>query len=537
MRTINAKIRHLKPEHLYTVLIYFFVATSIFSTDYGVMIQGNPWENTFHLIPAAGLKWVRLTFRWDLIFSSESEYSFDTQYYNELLAIIDSCQTNDIQVLGVLYSAPVWAITRVDINPNSTFSDYERFIDNWKDYVTLIIGNNSEEIKYWEVWSEPNSYPFFDLSIPRNENYSVNNQIKNAMVYDWMVRETRYIVDSINDVNNYYGNQKIKIIGPGGVWQGLNIEYATENTEIWKDFFFDSLKTYRFLDGISWHAYVSPYSPSDEVNYAYKEITEEILSAFSTLPDEAKHKEFWITEVGFNGNIDFTGGIGGCKCFSAYNQALLSKKLIDFIEQEGGFIDKLIFFQWLQIYRGIIFKYIYFYYTSNIENPLLNQNNWSMVFIHSGPEWFQGSTSISTRMPLDIGIMIPRDIEKGYYKVNWDIDFTNNDIEILYHTYRNFNFAYQNCIFNANDLSEFSVDSVYLDYSRNGPVVRIRLNSGDSILLSDLSIISNDSIIWQYHFDLRDYSSDAYYGMVFPDTSIQYKMLYNILKETLHSYE
>ncbi len=124
-------------------------------------------------VKEAGIKWIRVDLYWSLI-----EYEKGKFDYQEIDRIVDYCSQNQLTILGVLSSTPGWSNKNKGINypPDDP--------EDWKNFVSVTVNRYKNDIKYWNIWNEPNVKKFFALEkdvfvnkifLPAAESIKVNN--------------------------------------------------------------------------------------------------------------------------------------------------------------------------------------------------------------------------------------------------------------------------------------------------------------------------------------------------------------------------
>ena len=98
------------------------------------------------------IHWVREEFNWDVIEPAQGTY--DWNGYDRIMTKYNNAGVN---VLGVLAYSADWASTAPD---NITIKDkYPPNESAWQNFVTAVV-ERYPEIKFWEVWNEPNHINF-----------------------------------------------------------------------------------------------------------------------------------------------------------------------------------------------------------------------------------------------------------------------------------------------------------------------------------------------------------------------------------------
>ncbi len=107
-----------------------------------------------HLLAAmenAGFRWLRQRFPWDAIETSPGAYDWSAWD-----AIVDSAADHDLELVAVLDGAPAWVRAEVDFgNTLAPPVDTRGF----GDFVTAFATRYGEQIRYYQIWDEPNIAP------------------------------------------------------------------------------------------------------------------------------------------------------------------------------------------------------------------------------------------------------------------------------------------------------------------------------------------------------------------------------------------
>ena len=103
-------------------------------------------ERSISLMQKAGVGWVRLDFLWSDIEPREGK--FDFAKYDGIVQLLKS---RGIHVLGILHYSTDWASSCG--NWNCPPKENKVFIK----YATRVIERYKDQVKYWELWNEPDS--------------------------------------------------------------------------------------------------------------------------------------------------------------------------------------------------------------------------------------------------------------------------------------------------------------------------------------------------------------------------------------------
>lgn len=109
----------------------------------------------FRRMREAGIRWVRADFSWIGVENPQGTWHFD-----HLDRVVQQAEENGITILPILnydvpWATPAW-----------------KHLDAWKEYVTRIVTRYRDQIRYWEVWNEPNLQGFWH-DAPSGANYAV----------------------------------------------------------------------------------------------------------------------------------------------------------------------------------------------------------------------------------------------------------------------------------------------------------------------------------------------------------------------------
>ncbi len=108
-----------------------------------------------------GGKWARChdmiqSTRWSRVQPTEDDWAFQGE------ATVDRCLAAGMNVLGVFFATPLWA---VDAVPGTRTHSYRagppRDMDEYLEYVRRVVERYRGRIRYWEVWNEPDATGFW----------------------------------------------------------------------------------------------------------------------------------------------------------------------------------------------------------------------------------------------------------------------------------------------------------------------------------------------------------------------------------------
>ncbi|MDD5108144.1 MAG: beta-galactosidase [Candidatus Omnitrophica bacterium] len=107
-------------------------------------------EKAVSLMQSAGVGWIRLDFLWEDI--EPAEGNFDFAKYDNIVKLVRS---KGIYILGILHYSTGWASSCREWNCPP--KDNTLFIN----YTNKVIQRYKEQIKYWEIWNEPDSVTYW----------------------------------------------------------------------------------------------------------------------------------------------------------------------------------------------------------------------------------------------------------------------------------------------------------------------------------------------------------------------------------------
>lgn len=114
------------------------------------LFQEKVSPKVFDMLEMAGVRWVRLGFRWDEIEPTKGIYQFGKSD-----AIVNLSIKHDIKILGVIAKTPEWAS-----NANNTISPPQNYED-WERFVRKVVTHYKGQINHWEIWNEPDIQKFW----------------------------------------------------------------------------------------------------------------------------------------------------------------------------------------------------------------------------------------------------------------------------------------------------------------------------------------------------------------------------------------
>jgi len=284
-------------------LFYFFFPTineNLFADDSFLGINGIPyfhkkdnpafWEEgkkRLEISKNLGIKYQRIDFWWDVIEPQKSKFRWDLPD-----RVVKEFKDANQEILPILCYSSAWS------NGVAPDNDDER--KEFGEYVFQVINRYKNQIKYWEVWNEPNILPYWS---PRPDPKLYTLLLKEAY------RKAKEADPSCNIV--------------GVCSAGCDLDFI-------EDIYY--LGGGNSLDSLSFHHYDSG---KDE-----KILQREILSIHRIMSRYGdSNKKIWITEMGIPTGFDS----GGRDKVSLEQQASwLAKKYLTAIET--GLVEKIFWY-------------------------------------------------------------------------------------------------------------------------------------------------------------------------------------------------
>ncbi|MEE8392251.1 MAG: hypothetical protein V3S14_15855 [Anaerolineae bacterium] len=123
-----------------------------------------PWkrEQALQMMADAGFHWIRQEFPWeDIEIHGKGDFE-DRRHEPHRSAwekydhIVDTAERYGLEVVPRLSNPPAW--TRALTNTIGTYAPPDDLAD-WGDYVYAVVSRYREQVRYYQLWNEPNIYP------------------------------------------------------------------------------------------------------------------------------------------------------------------------------------------------------------------------------------------------------------------------------------------------------------------------------------------------------------------------------------------
>ena len=211
-------------------------------------------EKSISLMQSAGAGWVRLDFLWEDIEPAEGK--FDFAKYDLIVKLL---KDKGIHILGILHYSTNWASSCGEWNCPP--KDNKVFVN----YASKVIQRYKHQVKYWELWNEPDSPAYW-------------KQQDSLKSYCSLLKDVYLEAKKIDP--------HCKILN-GGIANGLaSINHLYDNGA--KDYF----------DILNLHFFQSPLHGKNALKAvaSYPKLAYKIMAR-----NQDKDKKIWITEIGCPG--------------------------------------------------------------------------------------------------------------------------------------------------------------------------------------------------------------------------------------------
>jgi len=226
-------------------------------SPFGVCVDLDECKNERFVlfIKKAGIRWVRQPIRWDLVEPQSGEF-----HWSDLDRVVDNEHKNGLGVCGLLHWMS-WS--------DPTTGD-EEAMNNWINFVSLVVQRYKDTIRCWEVWNE--------------EDYEGFWKPPSAARYVRLLRATALTARRIDPGCTV-------VLGGLMGWGGKS-PYFPFLDEVYKN----GGKPY--FDIVAFHPYTFAQSPRKD--NLLKAKIDDVLQRMNDNGDTGK--PIWITEIGWPSN-------------------------------------------------------------------------------------------------------------------------------------------------------------------------------------------------------------------------------------------
>lgn len=138
-------------------------------------VEPDKVERSLEMIHAAGFQWIRQEFPWEDLEIHHKGWYVDLRdneiknAWTKYDRIVDLAEANQLQIIARLSTPPNWSRSRgAEVGafaPPDNLSDY-------CDYVKNVVGRYRGQVRYFQIWNEPNIYPEWGVYGVSPEQYT-----------------------------------------------------------------------------------------------------------------------------------------------------------------------------------------------------------------------------------------------------------------------------------------------------------------------------------------------------------------------------
>ncbi len=204
-------------------------------------------EQELQMMQQAGIRWARADFTWGYFEPQNDQWRLEA--YDTIVA---AAQAHEVNLLPILCYNVDWA-----------FPAHEH-LEDWCDYVRTVVGCYKNDLKYWEVWNEPNIG--FWKPEPNPEQYA-----------SLLIATYKAIKETDPEAQVVYGGTA-----------GVPLDFIRKTFEA---------GAFDFFDVLAVHPYRYPTAPEEGG------IDRDLRQTWELLEEFGGGKRLWITEFGWPTHI------------------------------------------------------------------------------------------------------------------------------------------------------------------------------------------------------------------------------------------
>lgn len=213
----------------------------------------NEWSSPVNILKDMNISWSREEFVWNIIEPVKGKYNFEP--YDRSMGYLKDANIN---VLGILDYSSNWASTCPTCeNPDK----YMPNMEEWRGYVGTVVDRYKGQVKYWQIWNEPNVPIFFK---PQPDVAKYMDLLKNS--YEVIKQKDK--------------DAKVVLAGTSGV----DMAYL----RMLKD-----MGGAQYFDVLAVHPYSFDFRTPPEVSFMTN------LRNAEKIAEEFNNKPIWLTEFGW----------------------------------------------------------------------------------------------------------------------------------------------------------------------------------------------------------------------------------------------
>ncbi len=123
-------------------------------------VEPHKVEQALRMISDAGFRWIRQEFPWEDIEQSARgdfwDHKWDISAWDKYDRIVKLASKHGLQIIARLDNPPAWS--RADGDAGGTLAPPDNF-ENFGNFVHTIVSRYKGQVKYYQIWNEPNIYP------------------------------------------------------------------------------------------------------------------------------------------------------------------------------------------------------------------------------------------------------------------------------------------------------------------------------------------------------------------------------------------
>ena len=204
-------------------------------------------EEELAMMEAAGIRWARSDFSWSAFEPQDDQWRFEA-----FDTVQEAARKHNVNILPILCYNVDWA-----------FPAHEH-LDEWCEYVRTVVTRYKEDLRYWEVWNEPNIAFWKPKPDP-------------AQYTDLLTATYETIKEVDPELQVVYGGTA-----------GVPLDYLRATFE---------LGAYDAFDVLAVHPYQYPQTPEPS------KLVQELRETWALMEEFGDRKPVWITEFGWPTHI------------------------------------------------------------------------------------------------------------------------------------------------------------------------------------------------------------------------------------------
>ncbi len=238
----------------------------------------NQVSRIIELMAAAGVEWVRMPFRWNMLEPSREQFKWTVHD-----SIANQLRNNNIEIAGHILSVPTWANGKSRDNvPADVWPDVypPRNVNDFANFTYTLTNHYRGQIDTWIMFNEPNIKTFWQPA-------------PNVAEYVRLLRAGYYAAK--------YANPQSVVVG--GALAGNGVYMGWEEVE--SRYFLESMYNEGaegYFDVMSIHPYVHPVTSNVFILQRYINDTRAVMTRYGD------SRPIWVDEIGWSTTPNAWGG-------------------------------------------------------------------------------------------------------------------------------------------------------------------------------------------------------------------------------------